>query len=142
MLVARAVGARARGPSHSLRRLCCANISAKAVCASGLPSSGAKMPPLRIVFVTGNAKKLEEVKQILGTEHEDKFVLDAMKVDLPELQVRETAPRPLAAIAFWTSPDGRRDCGLLRRDRSPLRRAPLSRRPAAPSPLVRASRRT
>jgi inosine triphosphate pyrophosphatase len=42
-----------------------------------------------ITFVTGNAKKLEEVKRILGTDTEDSnmpFHLTNMKVDLPELQ--------------------------------------------------------
>jgi Ham1 family len=42
--------------------------------------------PLRIVFVTGNAKKLEEVTAILGTEHSSRFVLDSLALDLPELQ--------------------------------------------------------
>ena len=96
------------------------------------PQMSAK--PLRIAFVTGNAKKLEEVRrsgrtagvlssvhvsahtatrrddgattrrdgalplarprgtqvtQILGTQHADRFVLDAKKVDLPELQARD-----------------------------------------------------
>lgn len=63
-------------------RLACA---AQSLATSSAP---AKMPPLRIVFVTGNAKKLEEVKAIIGKEHDDKFVLEAMKVDLPELQAR------------------------------------------------------
>ena len=73
--------------------------------------------PLRITFVTGNAKKLEgarlllrccaregrllrrqrrrrslcrvpEVQAILGTEHSARFVLDAVSLDLPELQAR------------------------------------------------------
>ena len=42
--------------------------------------------PLRIVFVTGNAKKLEEVTAILGTQHASRFVLDSVSLDLPELQ--------------------------------------------------------
>ncbi|EAL64198.1 hypothetical protein ACTFIW_012852 [Dictyostelium discoideum] len=36
----------------------------------------------KIVFVTGNAKKLEEALQILGTS----FPIESKKVDLPELQ--------------------------------------------------------
>lgn len=42
-----------------------------------------------ITFVTGNQKKLEEVKRILGTDSEDSkipFHLTNMKLDLPELQ--------------------------------------------------------
>jgi inosine triphosphate pyrophosphatase len=42
-----------------------------------------------ITFVTGNAKKLEEVKRILGTDAEDSkmpYHLTNMKLDLPELQ--------------------------------------------------------
>jgi len=42
--------------------------------------------PLRITFVTGNAKKLEEVTAILGTQHASRFVLDSVSLDLPELQ--------------------------------------------------------
>ena len=38
----------------------------------------------RITFVTGNKKKLEEVVAILGSSCP--FVLDPLKVDLPELQ--------------------------------------------------------
>jgi hypothetical protein len=76
--------------------------------ASAAPAAG----PLRIRFVTGNAKKLEEVRPcwlqqlrvlagslkrmrivrqvvaILGTEHAARFVLDAVSLDLPELQAR------------------------------------------------------
>lgn len=37
-----------------------------------------------ITFVTGNAKKLEEVLQILGTSFSRKIV--PKKIDLPELQ--------------------------------------------------------
>eukprot|EP01029_Cantina_marsupialis_P019620 TRINITY_DN4562_c0_g1_i2.p1 TRINITY_DN4562_c0_g1~~TRINITY_DN4562_c0_g1_i2.p1 ORF type:complete len:136 (-),score=44.82 TRINITY_DN4562_c0_g1_i2:341-748(-) len=37
-----------------------------------------------ITFVTGNEKKLEEVKRILGTDFP--FVVERAKVDLPELQ--------------------------------------------------------
>ena len=64
--------------------------------------------PLRISFVTGNAKKREEartgvgaapasctepaplrqVNAILGTQHSARFVLDAVALDLPELQAR------------------------------------------------------
>ena len=39
----------------------------------------------QITFVTGNAKKLEEVRQILGGE-DLAFTLVSQKVDLPELQ--------------------------------------------------------
>ena len=42
-----------------------------------------------ITFVTGNAKKLEEVKRILGMDEESTtqpFRLNSMKIDLPELQ--------------------------------------------------------
>jgi inosine triphosphate pyrophosphatase len=39
-----------------------------------------------IAFVTGNAKKLEEVERILGSGPESPFLLTSRKVDLPELQ--------------------------------------------------------
>ena len=43
--------------------------------------------PQPIVFVTGNAKKLEEVKQILSSGAEEMpFEVTSQKVDLPELQ--------------------------------------------------------
>ncbi|CAK9096366.1 unnamed protein product [Durusdinium trenchii] len=43
--------------------------------------------PQPIVFVTGNAKKLEEVKQILASGAEElPFEVTSQKVDLPELQ--------------------------------------------------------
>ena len=88
-------------------------------------ASAAASGPLRIAFVTGNAKKLAEarcscaaagshmlrrrrpcigaggvelsaratpqVNAILGTEHAARFVLDAVSLDLPELQVRARA---------------------------------------------------
>ena len=44
-----------------------------------------KEEPLTITFVTGNKKKLEEVKRILHFE-EDKIKLTNKKIDLPELQ--------------------------------------------------------
>ena len=42
--------------------------------------------PKVVTFVTGNQNKLKEVRAILGDEYADKFVLEAKKVDLPELQ--------------------------------------------------------
>ena len=42
--------------------------------------------PKVVTFVTGNQNKLKEVRAILGNEYADKFVLEAKKVDLPELQ--------------------------------------------------------
>lgn len=36
--------------------------------------------------MTGNHNKLKEVRAIIGEEHAEKFVLEAKKVDLPELQ--------------------------------------------------------
>ena len=39
-----------------------------------------------VTFVTGNAKKLEEVRSILGGEADLPIVLTSAKVDLPELQ--------------------------------------------------------
>lgn len=42
--------------------------------------------PKVVTFVTGNQNKLKEVRAILGDDHADKFVLEAKKVDLPELQ--------------------------------------------------------
>lgn len=44
------------------------------------------MAPLVVTFVTGNQNKLKEVRAIIGEEHAEKFVLEAKKVDLPELQ--------------------------------------------------------
>lgn len=44
------------------------------------------MAPTVVTFVTGNQNKLREVQAILGDEHAAKFVLEARKVDLPELQ--------------------------------------------------------
>jgi inosine triphosphate pyrophosphatase len=41
-----------------------------------------KMAPKVLTFVTGNAHKLKEVREILG----DTVVVEAVKVDLPELQ--------------------------------------------------------
>jgi len=41
--------------------------------------------PMPLVFVTGNAKKLEEVQRILHLEP-DQYVLSNRKIDLPELQ--------------------------------------------------------
>jgi inosine triphosphate pyrophosphatase len=38
--------------------------------------------PDKIVFVTGNANKLKEVRDILG----DTFEVESVKLDLPELQ--------------------------------------------------------
>ena len=49
------------------------------------PSSMAALP-LRVIFVTGNQKKLEEVTAILGTQHAARFVLESASLDLPELQ--------------------------------------------------------
>jgi len=46
----------------------------------------AAMAPLQVTFVTGNAKKLEEVRAILGEEHSSRFTVVSRKIDLPELQ--------------------------------------------------------
>lgn len=46
-------------------------------------------PPV-IHFATGNKKKLEEVVAILGAGGELPFRVDSVKLDLPELQVRQT----------------------------------------------------
>lgn len=45
-----------------------------------------KMTKPTITFVTGNKKKLEEVKEILGGDGELPFELTNRKIDLPELQ--------------------------------------------------------
>ncbi|KAJ0793300.1 putative nucleotide diphosphatase [Helianthus annuus] len=50
--------------------------AARVVAGSGL----VKLPP--VTFVTGNAKKLEEVKVILGQS----IPFQSLKLDLPELQ--------------------------------------------------------
>jgi inosine triphosphate pyrophosphatase len=43
-------------------------------------------PPKVVHFVTGNANKLAEVRAILGSSCAEHFTLEAVKVDLPELQ--------------------------------------------------------
>lgn len=54
--------------------------------AGALGNALAMRPPLRVTFVTGNAKKLEEVVAILGTQHAARFVVSNVDLDLPELQ--------------------------------------------------------
>lgn len=39
----------------------------------------------KLTFVTGNAKKLEEIKAILG--HGFPFKIDSVKLDLPEVKI-------------------------------------------------------
>ena len=71
-------------------------------CAAGAQATARKMDaPRRIVFCTGNAKKLKEVREILGTQHADKFTLDSMSVDLPELQARSTCSTATAGCARY-----------------------------------------
>jgi len=61
------------------------------------------MPPTVISFVTGNQNKVKEVNQILGDEHADRFTLQAINVDLPELQgYPEDIAKEKAAIAAKT----------------------------------------
>ncbi|CAN6288058.1 unnamed protein product [Urochloa humidicola] len=45
-------------------------------------SAGARLLPKAVTFVTGNAKKLEEVRAILGSS----IPFQSLKLDLPELQ--------------------------------------------------------
>jgi hypothetical protein len=45
-------------------------------------SSPLKMAPNKLIFVTGNANKLREVREILG----DTVALESRAIDLPELQ--------------------------------------------------------
>ena len=103
-----------------LSRACAVRLSRSRRAAMATAASGS---PLRIAFVTGNAKKLAEargtaaaacaasparvcrprgaarhrlstrpqVQAILGTEHAARFVLDAVGLDLPELQARARA---------------------------------------------------
>ena len=139
-------------------------------------AAAAAAGPLRIAFVTGNAKKLAEarfatrvhvhtrrracdrrssrrglnsapphqVNAILGTEHAARFVLDAVSLDLPELQVRARggggARRGLRRIA-----EAQRALVLPRRRASPrrlLRRRRAWRRSASGAylaPLPRAA---
>mmetsp|Transcript_50734 Transcript_50734/g.94498 ORF Transcript_50734/g.94498 Transcript_50734/m.94498 type:complete len:201 (-) Transcript_50734:882-1484(-) len=69
-----------------------ASISARHI--GSLPPKGAlitssatsSMAPLVVSFATGNQNKLKEVIQILGTEHAERFTLEAVNIDLPELQ--------------------------------------------------------
>jgi inosine/xanthosine triphosphate pyrophosphatase family protein len=49
------------------------------------------MAPLVISFATGNQNKVKEVAAILGDQHASRFVLEAVNVDLPELQVNSHA---------------------------------------------------
>eukprot|EP00611_Tribonema_gayanum_P018965 TRINITY_DN3230_c1_g1_i1.p2 TRINITY_DN3230_c1_g1~~TRINITY_DN3230_c1_g1_i1.p2 ORF type:complete len:296 (+),score=116.66 TRINITY_DN3230_c1_g1_i1:71-889(+) len=59
--------------------------AAAAVAAAAPPApAAAAAPSAAITFVTGNAKKLEEVRKILGASLP--FELTSAKVDLPELQ--------------------------------------------------------
>ena len=56
--------------------------------------------PKTVHFVTGNANKLKEVRAILGSSCDASFVLEAKKVDLPELQGEpETIAAEKAALA-------------------------------------------
>eukprot|EP00239_Pterosperma_sp_CCMP1384_P004542 CAMPEP_0197848646 /NCGR_PEP_ID=MMETSP1438-20131217/9464_1 /TAXON_ID=1461541 /ORGANISM="Pterosperma sp., Strain CCMP1384" /LENGTH=191 /DNA_ID=CAMNT_0043460997 /DNA_START=238 /DNA_END=813 /DNA_ORIENTATION=+ len=58
------------------------------------------MAPFTISFATGNKKKLEEVRAILGDQYKDRFTLDAVDVDLPELQGEpEDVAKEKAALA-------------------------------------------
>eukprot|EP00331_Platyophrya_macrostoma_P032742 CAMPEP_0176436200 /NCGR_PEP_ID=MMETSP0127-20121128/17814_1 /TAXON_ID=938130 /ORGANISM="Platyophrya macrostoma, Strain WH" /LENGTH=197 /DNA_ID=CAMNT_0017819449 /DNA_START=39 /DNA_END=632 /DNA_ORIENTATION=- len=53
--------------------------------------------PKKLVFITGNAKKLEEFKSIIG----DRFDVTAQKIDLPELQgTPEEVAREKVKYAF------------------------------------------
>jgi inosine triphosphate pyrophosphatase len=51
------------------------------------------MSPTKILFVTGNANKLREVKAILLASHPAAFDLQSQDLDLPEIQgtTREVA---------------------------------------------------
>ena len=51
--------------------------------------------PLRITFVTGNKKKLEEVRAILAVPGVE---IVSHKIDLPELQGEPTGTRLCAAL--------------------------------------------
>ncbi|GKY93868.1 hypothetical protein MPSEU_000353700 [Mayamaea pseudoterrestris] len=52
----------------------------------GAGPSGGSAKKFKIIFVTGNKKKLEEVQQILGSDLEASYDITSHKVDLPELQ--------------------------------------------------------
>lgn len=60
----------------------------------------------QITFVTGNAKKLEEVKRILGMENGNSlpFQLINMKVDLPELQGKAMDGTFVSGLLFGLFP--------------------------------------
>eukprot|EP00242_Pyramimonas_sp_CCMP2087_P012106 CAMPEP_0198212204 /NCGR_PEP_ID=MMETSP1445-20131203/25581_1 /TAXON_ID=36898 /ORGANISM="Pyramimonas sp., Strain CCMP2087" /LENGTH=194 /DNA_ID=CAMNT_0043886601 /DNA_START=231 /DNA_END=815 /DNA_ORIENTATION=- len=61
------------------------------------------MAPMVISFVTGNQNKVKEVNLILGDQHADRFTLQAIDVDLPELQGNpEDIAKEKAAIAAKT----------------------------------------
>ena len=49
-------------------------------------SIAARASGMRVTFVTGNAKKLEEVRAILSSGREDVIELRSERLDLPELQ--------------------------------------------------------
>ena len=55
---------------------------------------------MEITFVTGNAKKLEEVRAIVGAT--DAFALTSRKVDLPELQGE---PEDVANVVLFLASD-------------------------------------
>ncbi|KAJ8957845.1 hypothetical protein NQ318_001841 [Aromia moschata] len=98
-----------------------------------------------ITFVTGNAKKLEEVVQILGTEFPRQLV--SKKLDLPELQgeIEEIAVLK-AEEAFRQGPPGPYIKWFLEKlgpeglHRLLQGSRTNQRRPCAPSPTIRVSR--
>ncbi len=61
--------------------------SARGRALAALPMASTKTPS-KIVFCTGNQKKKEEVVAILASGGKLPFEVEAVKIDLPELQVR------------------------------------------------------
>jgi inosine/xanthosine triphosphate pyrophosphatase family protein len=72
------------------------------------------MAPNKLIFVTGNANKLREVREILG----DVVELESRAMDLPELQgtieeiSKDKCRRAADAVSLNPKRDGRRECFL------------------------------
>lgn len=75
-------GARARARASAARRVIARRIGAETGRSMAV-RAGASM---RVTFVTGNAKKLEEVRAILSSGREDVIELRSERLELPELQ--------------------------------------------------------
>lgn len=77
--------------------------SMAAAAAAAAAGAGAG-PAAALTFVTGNAKKLEEVRAILSSGGEPlPMAISNQKIDLPELQARRRTGAGAGGPAGWTS---------------------------------------